>query len=104
MLWLNSKSSEAWVERRANFLMSLATTSMVGYILGLGDRHPSNLMIDRISGRVVHIDFGDCFEIASQRVKFPEIIPFRLTRMITNCMGVGGLGGPYQMNCERVSF
>jgi FKBP12-rapamycin complex-associated protein len=32
--------------------------SMVGYILGLGDRHPSNLMLDRVSGRVVHIDFG----------------------------------------------
>lgn len=32
--------------------------SMVGYILGLGDRHPSNLMLDKISGRVLHIDFG----------------------------------------------
>ena len=30
---------------------------------GLGDRHPSNLMLERASGRVVHIDFGDCFEV-----------------------------------------
>jgi hypothetical protein len=37
--------------------------SMVGYILGLGDRHPSNIMIDRYTGHVVHIDFGDCFEV-----------------------------------------
>jgi hypothetical protein len=37
--------------------------SMAGYILGLGDRHPSNIMIERTSGRVVHIDFGDCFEV-----------------------------------------
>jgi hypothetical protein len=29
--------------------------SMVGYVLGLGDRHPSNLLIDRISGSVVHV-------------------------------------------------
>eukprot|EP00959_Pyramimonas_sp_CCMP1952_P370373 7756813-Pyramimonas_sp.AAC.1 len=35
---------------------------MVGYLLGLGDRHPSNLMLDRYSGKVLHIDFGDCFE------------------------------------------
>lgn len=37
--------------------------SMVGYILGLGDRHPSNLMLDRLSGKILHIDFGDCFEV-----------------------------------------
>lgn len=30
---------------------------------GLGDRHPSNLMLERSTGRVVHIDFGDCFEV-----------------------------------------
>lgn len=36
---------------------------MVGYILGLGDRHPSNLMLDRLSGKILHIDFGDCFEV-----------------------------------------
>lgn len=56
--------------------------SMVGYILGLGDRHPSNLMLDRLSGKIVHIDFGDCFEVAMKRDKFPEKIPFRLTRML----------------------
>jgi serine/threonine-protein kinase mTOR len=102
MLWLKSNTSEVWVERRKHFVNSLAAMSMVGYILGLGDRHPSNLMIDRVSGRVVHIDFGDCFEITKHRAKYPEIIPFRLTRMLTNCMGVGGLNGTFQMNCEKV--
>lgn len=104
MLWLKSKTSDVWVERRANFTKSMAVMSMAGYILGLGDRHPSNLMLDRISGRVVHIDFGDCFEITSQRSKFPEIVPFRLTRMLTNCMGPGGIQGSYRLTCERVSY
>jgi len=36
---------------------------MVGYILGLGDRHPCNLMLAASTGKVVHIDFGDCFEV-----------------------------------------
>ena len=62
--------------------------SMVGYILGLGDRHPSNLMQDRLSGKIVHIDFGDCFEVAMHRDKYPERIPFRLTRMLINAMEV----------------
>ena len=37
--------------------------SMVGYILGLGDRHPSNVMLNRVTGQILHIDFGDCFEV-----------------------------------------
>lgn len=102
MLWLKSKTSDVWIERRANFTKSLAVMSMAGYILGLGDRHPSNLMIDRISGQVVHIDFGDCFEITAHRSKFPEIIPFRLTRMLTNCMEAAGIQGTYRLTCERV--
>lgn len=68
----------------------MACMSMVGYILGLGDRHPSNLMLDRLSGKIVHIDFGDCFEVAMKREKYPEKIPFRLTRMLIQ---VGAMGG-----------
>lgn len=52
-------------------------------------RHPSNLMLDRMSGKIIHIDFGDCFEVAMVREKFPEKIPFRLTRMLMNAMEVG---------------
>lgn len=29
----------------------------------LCSRHPSNLMLDRLSGKILHIDFGDCFEV-----------------------------------------
>ena len=47
-------------------------TVQVGYLLGLGDRHPSNLMLDRYSGKLLHIDFGDCFEASMHREKFPE--------------------------------
>jgi FKBP12-rapamycin complex-associated protein len=58
VLWLKSQNSEVWLDRRSNYTRSLAVMSMVGYILGLGDRHPSNLMLDRLTGKVVHIDFG----------------------------------------------
>jgi len=62
--------------------------SVVGYVLGLGDRHPSNLMLERQSCQILHIDFGDCFEVAMHRDKFPEKIPFRLTRMLVLAMEV----------------
>lgn len=102
VLWLKSKSSESWLDRRTNFTRSLATMSMVGYILGLGDRHPSNLMLDRITGKVVHIDFGDCFEVAMHREKYPERVPFRLTRMLTFAMEVSNIDGSYKIACEAV--
>lgn len=102
VLWLRSPSSEVWMQRRANYTRSLAVMSMVGYVLGLGDRHPSNMMLDRVSGKVVHIDFGDCFEVAMHRDKFPETIPFRLTRMLVRAMEVSGIEGTFRRTCEAV--
>ncbi|EPX72448.1 phosphatidylinositol kinase Tor1 [Schizosaccharomyces octosporus yFS286] len=102
LLWLRSPNSEAWLDRRISFTQSLALMSMVGYILGLGDRHPSNLMMDRYTGKIIHIDFADCFEVAMHRDKFPEHIPFRLTRMLINAMEVSGIQGTYTITCEHV--
>ncbi|KAG8827189.1 phosphatidylinositol kinase- protein kinase tor1 [Serendipita sp. 401] len=100
VLWLKSANSAAWLERRSTFTRSLAVNSMVGHILGLGDRHPSNVMIERNTGQVIHIDFGDCFEVAMHREKFPEKIPFRLTRMLTNAMEVSGIEGNFRTTAQ----
>jgi FKBP12-rapamycin complex-associated protein len=102
VLWLKSKSSESWLDRRTNYTRSLGVMSMVGYILGLGDRHPSNLMLDRITGNIVHIDFGDCFEVAMNRDKYPEKVPFRLTRMLTYAMEVSNIEGSFRTTCDAV--
>merc|ERR1719379_2880103 len=102
VLWLQSRNSEVWLSRRTTYCRSLAVMSVVGYILGLGDRHPSNLMIARESGQIVHIDFGDCFEVAAFREKYPERIPFRLTRMCLNALEVSGVEGNYRHTCETV--
>lgn len=141
----------------------------VGYLLGLGDRHPSNLMLDRYrydshtrvvlscqprvscrirtllplckhvstlcfplhglcstqtlslplsvrfrlcladpppfalrSGKIIHIDFGDCFEASMNREKFPERVPFRLTRMLVKAMEVSGIEGNFRSTCQNV--
>jgi serine/threonine-protein kinase mTOR len=91
ILWFKSKNSEHWLERRSTYTSSLAVNSMVGYVLGLGDRHPSNILLEQETGKVVHIDFGDCFEVAMQRDKYPERVPFRLTRMLRHAMEVGSI-------------
>ncbi|GAV78802.1 PI3_PI4_kinase domain-containing protein/FAT domain-containing protein/FATC domain-containing protein/Rapamycin_bind domain-containing protein/DUF3385 domain-containing protein/HEAT_2 domain-containing protein [Cephalotus follicularis] len=102
VLWLKSRTSEIWLERRTNYTRSLAVMSMVGYLLGLGDRHPSNLMLHRHSGKILHIDFGDCFEASMNREKFPEKVPFRLTRMLVKAMEVSGIEGNFRSTCENV--
>ncbi|XP_075183475.1 serine/threonine-protein kinase mTOR [Anomaloglossus baeobatrachus] len=40
--------------------------------------------------------------VAMTREKFPEKIPFRLTRMLTNAMEVTGLDGNYRITCHTV--
>lgn len=102
VLWLKSRTSEIWLDRRTNYTRSLAVMSMVGYLLGLGDRHPSNLMLNRHSGKILHIDFGDCFEASMNREKFPEKVPFRLTRMLVKAMEVSGIEANFISTCENV--
>lgn len=79
VLWLKSRTSELWLARRTNYTRSTAVMSMVGYILGLGDRHPSNLMLDRFSGKLLHIDFGGefSFPLSTARGIAFRIHPFK---------------------------
>jgi phosphatidylinositol kinase/protein kinase (PI-3 family) len=102
MIWIKAKNCETWLKHRTNYSRSLAVMSIVGYILGLGDRHPSNLMLSKKTGKIIHIDFGDCFEVAMKREKFPEKVPFRLTRMLVKALEVSGIEGTFRIISEKV--
>ena len=73
---------------------------MVGYILGIGDRHLSNILLDEKTGEVIHIDLGVAFDQGKAQ-KIPERVPFRLTNEIINGMGVGGKDGVFRRACEE---
>ena len=64
---------------------------MVDHMLDLSCRHPPNTLLKQHAGKIVHIDFGDCFKVTMLRDKFPEKVPFRLTRMLTHAMEVSGI-------------
>ena len=102
IIWTKSVNCESWLVRRTNYSRSLSVMSVVGYILGLGDRHPNNLMMDRQNGKIIHIDYGDCFEIAMKRNKFPEKVPFRLTRMLVKALGITKVEGTFRIISEKV--
>ncbi|KZT55265.1 hypothetical protein CALCODRAFT_357633 [Calocera cornea HHB12733] len=56
------KVPAAWFSMRLRYARSVAVTSIVGHVVGLGDRHLSNILIDNHTGEVVHIDLGIAFE------------------------------------------
>lgn len=102
IIYRKSPSCDVWFNKRNIYTRSLASMSIVGYILGLGDRHLSNMMMDRKTGRIIHIDFGDCFEVCMTRTSYPEKVPFRLTRVLVKALEVTGINGSYQITCEHV--
>ncbi|XP_076172316.1 serine/threonine-protein kinase tefu isoform X2 [Ptiloglossa arizonensis] len=93
-------SPETWFERRLAYTRSIATTSIAGYILGLGDRHLNNILIDQTTAEVIHIDFGIAFE-QGKVLPIPETIPFRLTQNIEVAMGVSGIEGTMRHCCVK---
>lgn len=67
--------------------------------MGIGDRHVNNILIDKSSAEVIHIDFGIAFE-RGKLLTTPEQVPFRLTRDLVAAMGVFGLEGTFRKSCE----
>ena len=58
-------------------------------------------MMGKGSAKLVHIDFGDCFEVAMHRERHPETVPFRLTRLMVNAFEVSKIEGTFRSCCEN---
>jgi DNA-dependent protein kinase catalytic subunit len=106
-------SPEAFLSIRQDFAYSLAAISVCGYILGIGDRHLENFLIDKKryesfklyaicsniltyfhgSGRLISIDFGHAFGSATELLPVPEVIPFRLTKQFVGFLDPLGVAG-----------
>ena len=82
---------EAFFSIRSQFARSLSAFSAAAYILGIGDRHLGNFLIDQTDGTVVGIDFGLAFG-CGLGLPVPELIPFRMTRQVLPYSQISGLG------------
>uniref|UniRef100_A0A0K0F940 Serine/threonine-protein kinase ATR n=1 Tax=Strongyloides venezuelensis TaxID=75913 RepID=A0A0K0F940_STRVS len=88
-----------WYNARLNYTRSSATMCMVGFILGLGDRHCENILLDQKSGEIIHVDYNILFN-KGELLKIPEIVPFRLTRNIIDGFGPCSVEGHFRTSCE----
>lgn len=88
-----------WYESRINFTRSTAVMSMVGSILGIGDRHGENILISQLTGSVLHVDF-DCLFEKGTTLRIPERVPFRLTSNMVDAFGITGVEGTFKKSSE----
>lgn len=88
-----------WYLARKSYTRTAAVMSIVGYIIGLGDRHCENLLFFKRNGAVLHIDF-DCLFEKGLSLPTPEIVPFRLTQNMVAAMGITGIEGTFRITSE----
>ncbi|OQV17014.1 Serine/threonine-protein kinase atr [Hypsibius exemplaris] len=89
----------AWLAARLAYSRTCAVMCMVGYIMGLGDRHGENILLDTTTGEVMHVDYG-CLFNQGENLEWPEKVPFRLTHNVVDGMGPLGVEGFYRSACE----
>jgi hypothetical protein len=100
-LWCASNQiHEYWLSRK-RFVQSNAIMCMVGYLIGLGDRHLDNLLLDLTTGEIIHIDYNICFE-RGRLLCVPERVPCRLTPNIVRAFGMTGVDGAFRSTCVDV--
>ncbi|TKA77849.1 hypothetical protein B0A55_05162 [Friedmanniomyces simplex] len=90
---------EIWFAARLRYARSAAVMSMVGHILGLGDRHGENILLQEGTGGVFHVDFNCLFD-KGRTFDRPELVPFRLTHNMVDAMGAYGYEGPFRKSSE----
>ncbi|KAK0729999.1 phosphatidyl inositol 3-kinase-like protein [Lasiosphaeris hirsuta] len=92
----------AWFAARLKYTRSCAVMSMVGTILGLGDRHGENVLLEEGNGGIFHVDFNCLFDKGLTFAQ-PERVPFRLTHNMERAMGIYRYEGPFR-HCSELTL
>lgn len=93
-LCLEMTSAYKWWNNAMNYTRTTAVWSIICYILGLGDRHGDNIMMNVENGKVAHVDFECSFD-SGKILGYPEHVHFRFTPNIQAPLGILGCYGPF---------
>ena len=83
---------EEILSTRINFMRNYSALQIASYILGIGDRHLENFLINIKTSKIVGIDFGVAFGQGLNQL-IPELVPYRMTCQIRNVMSPFGIKG-----------
>jgi PI-3-kinase-related kinase SMG-1 len=98
--FLSSPSPLEWYRAGKNYTRDLGLSSAVGTVLGIGDRHLDNMLVDTKEGNFVHVDFSLMFG-RGRDLPVPEVVPFRLTQNLREALQFPGLdGGAFRVHLE----
>ena len=100
-LLINASCPAHWWQNASNFSASCAGMSVLGHILGIGDRHLDNILLNVVNGKMIHIDFDILFGQGAT-LAIPELVPFRMTQSIINGLGIGGINGKFKTLCKEI--
>ena len=81
------------------YASSLACGSVFGHLCGVGDRHLGNMLLDRRTGELIHIDYAVCQD-RGLRLRVPELVPFRLTGNLVLPLGPTALCAASTFSCS----
>lgn len=78
-------TSSAFRKAQRAFMKSLASYSIICYLLQIKDRHNGNILIDK-AGHIIHIDFGFLLSNSPGQLGF-EMAPFKMTQDYIDILG-----------------
>lgn len=93
------QTNDQWYQARCLYTNSAALWSMAGHVVGLGDRHGENLLLNQRTGEAMHVDFAEMFDSA-ENLPVPEVVRFRLTPNVIDGFGIAGTSGSFQSICR----
>ncbi|CAL2030190.1 unnamed protein product [Caenorhabditis brenneri] len=96
-------TAHIWRQKIIDYRQSLATWSVVCYMVGLGDRHASNILFDEKLCTFVHIDLGMILEYSKRTLPVPEQVPFRISRDVLDPILIEGIeNGQLAEDCIQI--